>query len=228
MSTITREPVTHNLKIWPEYFAAVRDGLKRAELRWNDREYQAGDILDLCEWDPNEEAFTGYFISVTVTHVADLGQWMPGYVLLSVAPPAPVAMKDHQIRDLVNELRDIAVEYYGTQQLRERIAKTVRAAMLQGAGPATTANKLRDAVETIRSSGIAIDAEKILAERDALNSPVVPDGWVMVPVEPTMSQEFAGYRTLTDTGKMSRLMKTRLSNIYRAMIAAAPQQEVNP
>ncbi|RTP20559.1 DUF3850 domain-containing protein [Enterobacter roggenkampii] len=89
MSTITREPVTHNLKIWPEYFAAVRDGLKRAELRWNDREYQAGDILDLCEWDPNEEAFTGDFISVTVTHVAELGQWMPGYVLLSVAPPAP-------------------------------------------------------------------------------------------------------------------------------------------
>ncbi|HHA2311548.1 TPA: DUF551 domain-containing protein [Enterobacter hormaechei subsp. xiangfangensis] len=52
---------------------------------------------------------------------------------LFTAPPAPVAMKDHQIRDLVNELRDIAVEYYGTQQLRERIAKTVRAAMLQGA-----------------------------------------------------------------------------------------------
>ncbi|HFJ4334131.1 TPA: Lar family restriction alleviation protein [Enterobacter hormaechei] len=59
------------------------------------------------------------------------------------------------------------------------------------------------------------------------NSQVIPDGWVLVPVEPTMSQEFAGYRTLTDTGKMSRLMKTRLSNIYRAMIATAPQQEVN-
>ncbi|EPQ8920999.1 hypothetical protein ACUW1X_002720 [Enterobacter hormaechei] len=58
------------------------------------------------------------------------------------------------------------------------------------------------------------------------NSPVIPDGWLLVPVEPTMSQEFAGYRTLTDTGKMSRLMKTRLSNIYRAMIATAPQQEV--
>ena len=63
---------------------------------------------------------------------------------------------------------------------------------------------------------------------EAGNSPVIPDGWVLVPVEPTMSQEFAGYRTLTDTGKMSRLMKTRLSNIYRAMIAAAPQQEVKP
>lgn len=50
------------------------------------------------------------------------------------------------------------------------------AAMLQGAEPVTKAYKLRDAVETIRNSGIAIDAEKILAERDALNSPVIPDG----------------------------------------------------
>lgn len=38
----------------------------------------------------------------------------------------------------------------------------------------TTAYKLRDAVETIRNSGIAIDAEKILAESDALNT---PDCW---------------------------------------------------
>ncbi|WP_444878441.1 hypothetical protein ACSR9G_01915 [Citrobacter koseri] len=43
--------------------------------------------------------------------------------------PAPVSMKDHQIRELVNELRDIAVEYHGTQQLRERIARTIRAAI---------------------------------------------------------------------------------------------------
>ncbi|MDU9626264.1 hypothetical protein [Escherichia coli] len=50
----------------------------------------------------------------------------------------------------------------------------IRAAMLQGAEPVTTACKLRDAVEIIRNSGIAIDAEKILAERDALNA---PDCW---------------------------------------------------
>ncbi|WP_435168536.1 DUF551 domain-containing protein [Enterobacter hormaechei] len=42
----------------------------------------------------------------------------------------------------------------------------------------TTACELRDAVDAIRNSGIAIDGEKILAERDALNSPVIPDGWV--------------------------------------------------
>ncbi|SQH40173.1 Eaa protein [Salmonella enterica] len=42
-------------------------------------------------------------------------------------------MKENQIRELVNELRDIAIEYHGTQQLRERIARTVRAAMPHGA-----------------------------------------------------------------------------------------------
>lgn len=58
----------------------------------------------------------------------------PGYSVLEIytTPPAPVAMKDHQIRELVNELRDVAVEYHGTQQLRERIARAVSAAMLNG------------------------------------------------------------------------------------------------
>ncbi|EAA2222387.1 DUF551 domain-containing protein [Salmonella enterica subsp. enterica] len=38
-------------------------------------------------------------------------------------------MKENKIRELVNELCDIAIEYHGTQQLRERIARTVRAAL---------------------------------------------------------------------------------------------------
>ncbi|EFP6627871.1 DUF551 domain-containing protein [Salmonella enterica subsp. enterica serovar Bredeney] len=47
-------------------------------------------------------------------------------------------MKENQIRELVNELRDIAIEYHGTQQLRERIARTVRAAIIQaGNSPVT-------------------------------------------------------------------------------------------
>ena len=58
---------------------------------------------------------------------------LPHGTPLYPAPPAPVGMKDHQIRELVNELRDIAFKYHGSQQLREHIARTIRAAMLQGA-----------------------------------------------------------------------------------------------
>lgn len=92
---------------------------------------------------------------------------------LYTAPPAPVSMKDHQIRELVNELRDIAVEYHGTQQLRERIARTVRAAMLQGAdGTLTnegTRNHPEDNLDMVDHSGDA---------NEKGNSPVIPEGWV--------------------------------------------------
>ena len=58
-------------------------------------------------------------------------QQMPcGTKLYRHAQPAPVVLKGHQIRELVNQLRDIAIEYHGAQQLRERIARVLRAAML--------------------------------------------------------------------------------------------------
>ncbi|SAC30454.1 hypothetical protein [Enterobacter hormaechei] len=85
---------------------------------------------------------------------------------LYTAPPAPVSVPAAMEMD---DDFDSAFEH----------GKAVgwnacRAAMLQGAEPVTTAYKLRDAVETIRNSGIEIDAEKIFAERDALNA---PDCW---------------------------------------------------
>lgn len=50
--------------------------------------------------------------------------------------PLPVVLKEHQIRELVNKLRDIAIEYHGTQQLREHIACVIRTAMNAVAPPA--------------------------------------------------------------------------------------------
>ncbi|MDV2861825.1 DUF551 domain-containing protein [Phytobacter ursingii] len=69
-------------------------------------------------------------------------------------------MKEHEIRELVNRLRDIAVEYRDAQQLRERIAHEVNSAIK----PGTLTNE-----GTIQSG----------------NSGRVPAGYVLVPVDAT-------------------------------------------
>ncbi|EPL8679435.1 hypothetical protein N0P70_005430 [Klebsiella michiganensis] len=52
---------------------------------------------------------------------------------LFAVPQAP--FKPHQLRELVNQLQDVAVTYHGTQQLRGRIAHVVHRAF---PGPSVT------------------------------------------------------------------------------------------
>ncbi|WP_337063542.1 DUF551 domain-containing protein [Raoultella ornithinolytica] len=100
-------------------------------------------------------------------------------------------MKDHEIRELVNQLRDVAIKYHGAGQLREQIARTVRAAMLQaGNSPVIPGaeQRIADAVELLKKAAPAMLADNggpdgPLAGR--LKSPVIPEGYVMVPKEPT-------------------------------------------
>lgn len=80
---------THNLKIQPEHFMAVISGEKKAEFRLADRDFAAGDLLclneyDSCEHDSHLFGFTGAYVYVLVTHVTDLNEWAPGYVMLSI------------------------------------------------------------------------------------------------------------------------------------------------
>jgi hypothetical protein len=60
---------THEQKSWPSQFQAMWTGLKRAEFRRDDRGYQVGDLLELREWDPSRQQYTGFELTARVTHL---------------------------------------------------------------------------------------------------------------------------------------------------------------
>lgn len=97
-------------------------------------------------------------------------------------------MKDHEIRELVNQLRDVAIKYHGTGQLREQIARTVRVAILQAQsdddGEPTDDERIM-AIEGIHNCERCGDEGWVVGEMgitrcacgQAGNSPVIPDCW---------------------------------------------------
>jgi hypothetical protein len=60
---------THYLKTWPEPFNLSLGGLKPFEVRKDDRDFEAGDLLCLQEWDPYGKAYTGRELMRRVTCV---------------------------------------------------------------------------------------------------------------------------------------------------------------
>ena len=84
----------HELKSWPEFFEPLLSGEKTAELRYNDRDYQVGDVLVLQEWEPNTLSYSGRQCRRRVSHVlcsaGHVGAIMPlkglhvKYVILSL------------------------------------------------------------------------------------------------------------------------------------------------
>lgn len=72
----------HELKILPDHFEPVMAGIKRAELRLNDRDFKEYDTLCLREYENGE--YTGRIVYRRIIHVADVGAYLPGYVLLSM------------------------------------------------------------------------------------------------------------------------------------------------
>jgi hypothetical protein len=59
--------MTHELKIWPEYYEKVLWGTKKWELRKNDRNFKVGDFILLQEF--NSVKYTGREIQVEVTYI---------------------------------------------------------------------------------------------------------------------------------------------------------------
>lgn len=111
-----------------------------------------------------------------------------GLMSLLTAPPAPVAVPDEVLARLEHEANHLTAWHH----IDEHSCKVYRRDLL------TLVNACRAA--TIQGA-------------DG-NSPVIPDGWVMVPVEPTSEMYDAGDRQLAT------------KQVWDAMVAAAPQQEV--
>lgn len=77
----------HDLKCWPQYFAAVLDGRKPFEVRKSDRAFEVGDALLLREWDPATKDYTGRESRQGVTYILRGGQLgiSPDYCVMGIA-----------------------------------------------------------------------------------------------------------------------------------------------
>lgn len=71
----------HHLKILPEYFEAVRYGIKTFEIRKNDRDYHVGDTLIIKEF--KDECFTGNIVKAVVTYITDYAQ-QDNYIVMAI------------------------------------------------------------------------------------------------------------------------------------------------
>ena len=94
------------------------------------------------------------------------------------------------------------------------------------AEPVTTANKLPFEQWLSQQTGtIDVECGCVMTEvffhwlrvaYEAGNSPVIPDGYVMVPKEPTEEMNKAGWAAMNE--------HDAINPTYRAMLAAAPQE----
>jgi hypothetical protein len=82
----------HRLKSWPDFFAEMVAGWKRHDLRRLDRDFQVGDGVVYCEWDPSTQCYTGRRWIAAITYItsadhpcalSDAGL-KPGFAILSI------------------------------------------------------------------------------------------------------------------------------------------------
>lgn len=82
--------MVHAVKIYPEYYEAVKSGKKPFEVRKNDRDYKVGDILALNEFEPGGAGtgeYSGRAIIARISYVLANSEFCkPGYVVLGLLP----------------------------------------------------------------------------------------------------------------------------------------------
>ncbi|HFO0273649.1 TPA: hypothetical protein ACHICZ_005130, partial [Enterobacter asburiae] len=146
---------------------------------------------------------------------------------LYAAPPAPASVPDEDLLHMAaSAIEDLLSnkDRYCAGVWADIPAKLRRAAMLQGAR-----NHPEDNLDMVDHSGDA---------NEKGNSPVIPDGWVLVPVEPTEDMIVNGFESEPDErfsdereweayDAMSGCQQAahRAKLCWAAMIAAAPKLE---
>ena len=59
----------HKLKTWPEFYEPILQGEKKFEIRLDDRGFRVGDHLQLWEWLPTSQSYTGRVLLVKVDYI---------------------------------------------------------------------------------------------------------------------------------------------------------------
>ena len=78
----------HELKIHPKYYRAVLLGLKKVEIRLNDRNYQEGELLILNEKETKTEKDTSFQVKRKVDLIIrDVAGLVPDYVIMQISKP---------------------------------------------------------------------------------------------------------------------------------------------
>lgn len=150
-----------------------------------------------------------------------------------IREPAPVSVPDALADDIDSDDHPLLWSYYNGRN-------ACRAAMLQGAELVSQRYKLPDGfdfdrfndvvwleavasnphMQSLTTSTIAMVALELNRKLAAGNSPAIPDGWVMVPVEPTEEMNKAGWTAMNE--------HDAINPTYRAMLAAAPDFRETP
>ncbi|EAW1825225.1 hypothetical protein AH448_17300 [Salmonella enterica subsp. diarizonae] len=234
MSTITNNKLTdETLKAWK-----IEAMISLGETPKDCREYSHHEaifalVTELQERRKTEaepigymNRFTGRVFSLDEQPGADTDTAV--YLPVYTAPPEPVVPEVlERLRSIVADPRALPrrKEWISGQQYSYVLLENVEAMVDEACRAAMLQSKYRDLSQPADPQ--ISEYEKIMLQ--AGNSPVIPDGYTLVPVEPTdemivaaMDSDDVTYNESDDT-----VFYVHHCEIYKAMLAAAPQPEAS-
>lgn len=100
----------HVLKSWPQFFQAIKKGLKKHDLRSMDRGFKTGDIVTLKEYDPILGKYTGEELEAVITFITSeetpcaysSAVLQRGYCILSLEVVSATHDLDYDLKTIKN------------------------------------------------------------------------------------------------------------------------------